>query len=117
MRDELSFAVSNIQRRRLFEPCMRRRMEEVGALLDRAESHQPFESPSWIGYASRLRLRFTAEPEASRSGLFDSSEQAIYSRLYSYLHSIDLETDRERLAWARLQILEGRSTLPPEISL
>jgi len=116
MREELSFDVSNIRRRGEFEPCTRRRMQEIAALLDRSESHQVFEASSWIGDAISTRVRFTAEPDASRSGLFTTEEQATYGRMYSYLHSIDVEQDRERLAWARLRMLEGRSTLPPEIA-
>jgi len=115
MRSELDLNISYMRYRGQFEPCIRRRLQDIGLLLDRAESHQPFDTPHWIGDASSLRIRFTAEPEASRSGLFTAEEQAAFSRLYAILHNIDLEQDRERLAWARLRMLEDRSSLSPEM--
>ena len=115
MHDELNYDVSNISRREKFEPCIRQRLNDITTLLNRAEKHEPFDAPSWIGNAASLRIRFTAEPEASRSGLFSSKEQATFGRLYSYLHSVDVEQDRERMAWGRLQMLEGRGSLSPEM--
>lgn len=115
MHDELNYDVSNISRREKFEPCIRQRLQDIASLLDRAENHEPFDAPSWIGDAASLRIRFTAESEAGRSNLFTSKEQATFGRLYAYLHSVDVEQDRERLAWARLQMLEGRGSLSPEM--
>src|SRR5215471_1122438 len=69
MRSELDLMVSYVRYREQFEPCTRRRLQDIGLLLDRAESHQPFDPPHWIGDASSMRLRFTAEPDASRSEL------------------------------------------------
>ena len=116
MRDELDYNVSNISiHYTQFEPCMRRRLDEIGALLYRAENHQPLVMPRWIGYAPGVRIRFTAESEAGRSGLFTTAEQATFGRLYGFLHSIDADQEREKLAWGRLQMLEGRSALPPDM--
>jgi hypothetical protein len=84
-------------------------------LLDRAEGHQPFDTPHWIGNVSSIRIRFTAEPESGRSGLFSTDEQATFGRLYVFLHVIETEQDRERQAWARLRMLENRSNLSPEM--
>lgn len=112
---EIEYNIANLHRRDVFEPCINRRIQEIGALLDRAELHQAFEAPSWVGPSAALRIRFNAEPEVGRSGLFTTAEQTNFGRLYSYLHSLDVEQDRERLVWGRLRMLEGRSSLSPEM--
>jgi hypothetical protein len=115
MRAELAAAVSNLNARRAISACAERRIAEIGAMLDEAEKHQPFDPPSWIGDASSMRIRFSAEGEAGRSDLFSPAEQRPFSNVYSYLHSIELEQDRERQAWARLQPLEGRASVAPDM--
>ncbi|MBV9548835.1 MAG: hypothetical protein JO256_04085 [Alphaproteobacteria bacterium] len=117
MRDELAGDIANLSSRRDSErnACSARRITEITAILDKAEKQQPFTPPSWIGQSLSPRLRFSAESEAGRSELFSGREQALFSYFYSFLHSIDLEQDRERQAWARLQALEGRSSLSPEM--
>jgi hypothetical protein len=115
MRTELSYDRYNISRRDLFAACTRRRMDEIATLLDRAQKGKPFETPRWIGPASAFRLRFSAEAEAGKSGLFAPGEQRNFSMAYGWLHTIDVEQDRERIAWGRLQMLEGMSSLPPEL--
>jgi hypothetical protein len=116
IRDELNLNIMNIKRRGDWAPCTARRLDEVGALLDRAETHQPFQAPNWIGGAQSLRVRFSAEAEVGKSNVFSTEEQRLYSRVYSYMRSFEEEQDRERLAWARLRMLEGRGTVPPEMS-
>jgi hypothetical protein len=118
IRAELQYDVSFLQSRNQrgqFEPCTRRRLQEIALLLDRAESRQAFETPHWIGNVNSIRIRFTAEQDAGRSGLFSTEEQATFGRLYIFLHVIDTEQDRERLAWARLRMLEDRNNLSPEM--
>jgi hypothetical protein len=117
MRDELAGDIRNLSSRRDAEvnACSVRRVAEIAAILDGAEKRQPFNPPSWIGESLSPRLRFSAEGEAGRSELFSGKEQALFSYFYSFLHSIDLEQDRERQAWARLQALEGHSSLSPEM--
>jgi hypothetical protein len=115
LRDELEYNVSFLRYRERYEPCTRQRLQDIGLLLDRAESHRPFDAPHWIGNVSSIRIRFTAEAEAGRSGLFAAEEQATLGRLYVFLHVIDTEQDRERLAWARLRMLEDHGNLSPEM--
>jgi hypothetical protein len=97
-------------------PCIIRRIGEIGALLDLADQGKSFTPPSWIGSATTFQLRFAAEPEAGRSILFTPQEQQRYSVLYRWLHSMDVDQYNERAAWMRLQALEGRSRLSPELA-
>jgi hypothetical protein len=115
MFDELSANLSNIRLRTKNAACSLQRIQDIGAILDRAEAGQHFDAPSWVGPAEGYRMRFTAEAEAGKSGLFSSAEQRSFGSPYSYFHSLATEEDRERLAWGRLQMLEGRSRLSPEM--
>ena len=115
MRSELAGNITRLRTRGEVAPCIANRIAEIGAMLDKAEMHQPFAPPSWVGEAVSSRIRYSAEGEAGRSGLFSLAEQRQFSNIYSFLHSIDLEQDRERQAWAQLQLLEGRSAVAPDM--
>ncbi len=115
MRDELSNNMTNMLRRDRFAACTQGRIKDIGAILDRAENGQPFAAPSWIGPIISYRPRFAAESESGKSTLFSSAEQRSFGSPYSYFHSLDAEQDRERLAWGRLRMLEGKNHLTPEM--
>ena len=115
MFDELSGNLTNIRNRQKYAACTVQRMQDIGVLLDRAESGKPFEAPSWVGPSISYRMRFIAEGEAEKSTLFSSAEQRNFGSPYSYFHSIDVEQDRERLTWGRLQMLQGKNRLSPEM--
>lgn len=114
MRGELTSSFAFKERRNMISACAARRIAEIEILLDKAEQHQAFSPPRWIGGASSGRLNFAAESNAGRSGLFTVVELRQFGSVYSFLHSIDVEQDRERQAWGRLRWLEGRSSLSPE---
>src|SRR5258705_1642896 len=61
MRYEIEINYSNSRRRALFQTCLDRRLDDIEGILQRAEAHQPFETPAWIGNPGSLRMRFTAE--------------------------------------------------------
>jgi len=115
MRTELANNIVNLGFRSAISTCVQKRLTEIGDILDKADNGQGFVTPKWIGTASSQRVRFAAEPDAARSDLFLPAEQRQFSYVYSFLHSIDLEQDLERQAWARLRALEGRSRVPPEM--
>ena len=115
MLDEMSANLTNIRKRQSYVACTQQRMQDISALLDRAEDGKPFDAPSWIGPSISYRMRFVAENEAEKSTLFSSAEQRGFGSPYSYFHSIDVEQDRERLAWGRLQMLQGKSKLGPNM--
>jgi len=115
MRAELAGNIASTGPRAVISACAKARIAEIGVLLDKAEARQPFTAPNWIGEASSARLRYIAEAESGRSSLFAPVEQRQYSSVYSFFHSIDLEQDRERQAWVKLQPLEGRTSVPPEM--
>lgn len=115
MRAELASNLASLEPRRAVSACAQKRTAEIAALLDKAERHEGFNPPGWVGEANSFRMRFAAESEAGRSGLFSPAEQRQFISVYTYMHSIEAEEDRERQAWVRLQPLEGRSSLPPEM--
>jgi hypothetical protein len=116
IREELGFDAFNIMRRRAAAPCIARRIQEIGTLLDQADDGKPFTPVLWIGDDVSYRMRFSAEPDAGRSGLFTPEEQQHFGVMYGWLHALDVSQDRERLAWARLRTLEGRARLSPELA-
>lgn len=91
MRSELAANITRVRGRAKVAPCIANRIAEIGAVLDKAEIHQHFDPPSWVGEAVSARIRYSAEGEAGRSGLFSLTEQRQFSNVYSFLHSIDLE--------------------------
>jgi hypothetical protein len=115
MRVELASNMANFAYLPAISACTGRRLADIGLMLDKAEKHQAFDPPSWIGEASSFRFRFSAESEAARSVLFSPEEQRQFATVYSFMHDLLQEMDRERQAWARLQALEGRNGLPPEM--
>jgi len=58
IRDELNLNIMNIKRRGDWAPCTARRLDEVGALLDRAENRQPFKTPTGSAEPSRCACAF-----------------------------------------------------------
>lgn len=115
VRAELGLQITNLRRRNTIAPCAAHRLEEVGALLDRAEAHQPFTPPSWIGRPIASIIRTASESNISRSNLFPTGEQQVYSLMYAWLHTTSQYQDQEQLAWSHLLPLEGRSSLSPEM--
>jgi len=113
MRTELALGITNISRRNGFASCIARRLDDISALLNRAEANQTFDSPHWIGTPNSFVTRATSEADLGRSDLFPSSEQQIYGLPYVWLHSLDRFQDQERLAWSHLRPLEGRTAIPP----
>jgi len=116
IREELGFDAFNIMRRRAAAPCIARRIQEIGTLLDQADDGKPFTPVLWIGDDVSYRMRFSAEPDAGRSGLFTPEEQQHFGVMYGWLHALDVSQDRERIAWARLRALEGRTRLSLELT-
>ena len=115
VRSEIGNNLSNLAHRQSMLPCIKRRLAEIGALLDRAEGHGAIDPVNWVGDSYTLRIRYSAETDNGNSELFSSGEQRQYGLIYAWLHAVDLEQTNERLAWAHLQALEGRSTVPPEM--
>jgi hypothetical protein len=115
MLDELSANLTNIRQRDRYAACTVKRLDDIDALLDRAESGQTFDAPSWIGSVVTYRMRFVAENEVQKSALFSSAEQRNFGSPYSYFHSIEAEQDRERQAWGRLQMLRGKNRLSQDM--
>src|SRR5882757_6877171 len=79
MRAELASNIAGFVYRPTISACAGRRIAEIGVMLDKAEKHQNFDPPSWVGEASSMRFRFSAEGEAARSGLFSPAEQRQFS--------------------------------------
>ena len=113
VRSELGLQISSLMRRDTFGTCAAHRLEEVGQLLDRAEANQPFTPPSWIGRPLAIIIRTASETDVSRSNLFPTSEQQVYSLMYAWLHTTSQYQDQEQAAWSHLRPLEGRSSLSP----
>ena len=115
MNSEIYANQSLMQARSKNADCNSRRLDEIVALLGKAKNHQSFAAPSWIGMPISVRLEFDSEAEISRSGLFSPEEQRVYGVIYSYMRAYDLDQDRQRQAWSKLEPLQGEVQPPLEM--
>jgi hypothetical protein len=119
VRDEINVDITNMATR--FAPeredCVQRRLDEIDALLDRAEAGQAFAPPAVFGMPKKplvFTQRWVAATAGGRTSLLSSTEQRKFGRVYAYLQRLDEDLTQERDAWFTLHALKGLRRLPPE---
>ena len=120
VRKELNDNLSNLRRREAIKDCLPQRLEEIGALLDKAGSGQKFEPARSIPLANTLYTdtsAFSAASQAGRASLFPQDELRSYGRLYVSLQYIADYQEQQYAAWIHLKPLRGKSRLSPEMLL
>ena len=118
VRDELNVNITALEPVAKFEPCVSKRMDEIEALLDRADGGEPFTPPGNIGGAVTQSIqtqRWEAATAGGRTSLLSSDEQRAFGRVYSILASISHREDRVRDVWFRLRVLGHVRRLTPEM--
>lgn len=100
------------------DDCVKKRLDEIGVVLNaRAEGHPPA-MPIWIGRPQTFVLpttRLDAAVSGGRVSLLPQDEQAEYGRDYRSFQTFTQLIDRERPAWAKLQILEEAPPFSPPL--
>jgi hypothetical protein len=98
------------------EQCIKRRLDELSAFIDRASGGQTTEIPRWIGRPQVWVVETTRWDAASQSGrasLLSGEDQANFSGIYGGLKSIQETENAEQVLWAQLRSLEGQARLSP----
>ena len=108
-RSELTAALQNFVNRRLLEPCIDRRLDEVTQLLSASEK-PGYRPPTWIG---RPQMWDFAEPawDAAAAGgrvsLLSLQEQTALGSVYSQLRQLNVLENEEQKSWATIRQLEN----------
>ena len=115
-KNELATALSEFINRRLLEPCIERRFNEVSALL--TSSQKPgYRPPTWIGRPQYWPFDSSAWDAAGAGGrvaLLSEQEQALLGGIYSQLHEVLLLERDEQKSWAEIRQLEDLPILDPQ---
>ena len=109
IRNEIGINLGRLQSRMGIYGCVRRRLDEVQAVLDRASTDSSFVAPSWIGrpqYWTYLNSRWDAESQAGGAALINADRLSQYGIMYNRLQNVLTEMDAEQADWAKLRTLE-----------
>jgi hypothetical protein len=118
VRDEINVDLTNVGRRAQWEPCFARRMDDIGALLDRVDAGEAFRPPTEAGgplFPTIYTQRWRAATAGGRTSLLSSDEQRAYGRVYTQLEHLDAQQGLEIEAWLRLSALKSMRRLTPEM--
>ena len=105
---EVTTGLQNFVNRRLLEPCIERRFEEVAALLA-ASPKGGYHAPSWIGRPQFWGFDSAAWDAATAGGrvaLLSLNQQTTLGGLYSQLQDLTVLEREEQKAWAEIRQLE-----------
>jgi hypothetical protein len=109
VRGELSQNLSFMNGRLATLPCVERRLEEIGALLEASGEGPLKRPPNWVGQPPIWFLtdqRWQAATASGRTSLLPPSEQGDIAGLYSYMNRFNEGERDEQAAWSQLRGLE-----------
>jgi hypothetical protein len=109
IRDELKGDLGQLVVRTKSDDCVKARLGEVETLINGWSATSPLPHLLWVGRPSTWEIRFSQYQSASSNGrvaLLPAREQAVYGTVYAHLKTYLEAQERERPAWARLQLLE-----------
>ncbi|HEY3815254.1 MAG TPA: hypothetical protein VGL66_18700 [Caulobacteraceae bacterium] len=118
IRAEIAQNVGEMAVRLRTDNCVRSRLDEIGALLDARAAGQSPAQPIWIGRPQTFVMnsnRLAAVTSAGRASLLSQDEQASYGQMYAAFAIFNDLIERERPAWAKLQILEEAPPSSPPL--
>jgi hypothetical protein len=118
VRSELNVDITNLSRRLAEEGCIARRLDEIAALLDRADAGAPFTAPRNVSGPQNgifYTQRWQAATAGGRTSLLSSDEQRAFGRVYAQLEMLEADKQTERRDWRRLNALQGLRRLSPEM--
>jgi hypothetical protein len=115
--DELNDGLAGITLRRMAEPCIDRRLNELRSILIRWEQSGTFETPSWVAQTPVIEValtRYDAALSAGRMALLSSEQQYRIGALAAGLRRFHEIQMAERESWGRLRALQaGPDALSP----
>ncbi|HEY3636981.1 MAG TPA: hypothetical protein VGK90_02430 [Rhizomicrobium sp.] len=105
-----------IEERQRREPCIRRRLAELGDLLQRARAGAPTPLVHYIGtvpHAKITNLRWQANAAAGRASLFPGDEQRLLGNMYFSTEQFRAAQDQEEIIWSQMRFIQGPQQLSP----
>src|SRR4051794_8508507 len=109
VRDEINLNLANMKRREELEPCIDRRLTELGDWIARAEAGQAVDPPLNIGVPGHPIVytgRWEAATAGGRTSLLSLEEQRGFARIYEELKDHQATKPVEREVWGQLNGLE-----------
>ena len=99
------------------EPCIGRRLQEIGAILDLAEQGKPYPVPHRLGLVPHIKLtelRWQANASGGRASLFSGEEQRLFDNYYFSTDQLLQYQAQEETVWSGLRALQGEDHLTPD---
>lgn len=118
VRGELNVNITAMSRRVGQQACVARQLDDIEALLDRAEAGGSFAPLTSIGrpiWGIAYTQRWQAATAGGRTSLLSSEEQRAYGRVYAQLDVLTQKLVEERHVWTQLRGLAGLRRLSPEM--
>ena len=99
------------------EPCIGKRLQEIGAILDLAEQGKPYPVPRRLGLVPHVKLtelRWQANASGGRASLFSGDEQRLFDNYYFSTDQLLQYQAQEENVWSGLRALQGEEHLTPD---
>lgn len=90
-------------------PCVERRLDELGEVLQASGEGALTRNPSWVGQPPVYYLpdqRWQAATSSGRASQFPSDTQGGIAKIYAFMRSFNEGEQQEQAAWAQLRGLE-----------
>ena len=118
IRKEIAQDLGAMDVRQVTEGCMTRKLDEVDGLIAAWSAGKPPQESLWIGAPMARTMidgKYRAAIQSGAVSLFDDSEQAAYSGIYTMFAIYTQQLEIELLAWGDLRTMEKHP--PPSPAL
>ncbi len=110
VRAEVAIDLANEQRRSQWQPCIDRRLSEVGAVLQEAAAGKPLDPVGVIGNPGAPLIatkRWEAAAAGGRTSLLSLDEQRDFARVYTSFQALERYQHEEQASWEEIEALRG----------
>lgn len=110
VRSEIADNLHKLMGRVDVQPCIERRLKEIGDLLAQSADGAPNPHPSWISRPTLWSLpssNWQAATAAGRAALLSHDDQLQLGGYFSAFDFLAREQEREQIAWAHLRGIES----------
>jgi len=111
IKTEIAGDLGGLSERFASEPCIQRRLDEIGQFIDEASVGTVPAPLTWISRPPVWNMdtfRWEAASQAGRVSLFPTAEQSTFSNIYGSFNTIGQTESGEQQLWAQLRSLEGQ---------
>jgi hypothetical protein len=99
------------------EPCIRKRLAELGDLLARARKGDSIPLVQHLGrvpHAKITTLRWQANAQAGRASLFSGDEQRMLGNMYYTMEQFWEAQTQEETTWSKMRFIQGLTQFSPQ---